>query len=85
MLQNEFKTLYNVPSFVAEIFETDKFFSSTFYLNIQCFGWFSVIIFSIEYILRVISLENFKNIFKPLMIIDLISIVPFYLSLSKSS
>ena len=72
--------LFNVFIF---IFETDKNFYSTFDFNIQCFEWFSVIIFSIEYILRVISLEKFKDILKPLMIIDLISIVPFYLSLSK--
>ena len=33
MLQNEFKTLYNVPSFVAEIFETDKFTTQNIVLS----------------------------------------------------
>lgn len=33
MLQNEFKTLYNVPSFVTEIFETDKFTTQNIVLS----------------------------------------------------
>ena len=33
MLQNEFKTLYNIPSFVTEIFETDKFTTQNIVLS----------------------------------------------------
>ena len=40
----------------------------------------SVIVFTIEYFLRVICLEKFKDIFSPLLMIDLIAILPFYLS-----
>lgn len=65
------------------IFETDK----TFYINlstyIKNFELFSIIVFSIEYVLRILAIDNIKNIFKPLMIIDLLSILPFYLSFAK--
>lgn len=65
------------------IFETDK----TFYLKssyyIQQFEIFSVATFSIEYLLRLLSLRKIKNLFKPLMIIDLLAILPFYLSFAK--
>lgn len=65
------------------VFETDKTFYKYFsnYLNI--FELFSVIIFSIEYVLRIFTLKNIKSLFKPLMITDLLSILPFYLSLSQ--
>lgn len=62
------------------IFETDKIFYANFSNYIQKFELYSVIIFSIEYILRVISLEKIKYIFKPLLIVDLLAILPFYLS-----
>jgi len=62
------------------IFETDKTFSSHFYLYIKNFELFSVIIFSIEYFLRILTLSRFKDIFKPLMIVDFLAILPFYIS-----
>lgn len=65
------------------IFETDKTFYSNFHLYIQNFELLSIIIFSIEYCFRVLCLNNIKNIFKPLMIIDLLAILPFYLSFAK--
>ncbi len=47
---------------------------------IRDFELFSVLIFSVEYILRLITLKNIKELFKPLMVIDFLAIVPFYLS-----
>lgn len=38
----------------------------------------SVLIFTVEYILRAITLESIKQLFRPLMIIDLLAILPFY-------
>lgn len=62
------------------IFETDINFYNTNKAFIQYFETFSVVFFSVEYLLRVFALDKFKNIFKPLMIIDLLAILPFYLS-----
>ena len=42
-----------------------------------------VIIFTIEYLLRLIALEKLKDALKPLMLIDLIAILPFYLPVKK--
>lgn len=65
------------------IFETDEFFYLKCHHYIQSFELFSVIVFSIEYFLRVLSLKKIKNLFKPLMIVDLLAILPFYLSFAK--
>ncbi|KAJ3203242.1 hypothetical protein HDU67_010314, partial [Dinochytrium kinnereticum] len=40
-----------------------------------------VVIFTIEYILRVIAAESWSELVSPLLIIDLISVVPFYIEL----
>lgn len=40
----------------------------------------SVIIFSIEYVIRLISLKRFKDAFRPMILIDLMAILPFYIS-----
>lgn len=63
------------------IFEINKNFCETYYLSIKYFELFSVGIFSIEYILRVLSTKQLKEIFKPIMLIDLFSVLPFYLAL----
>lgn len=65
------------------IFETDTTFYTHFSNYIQSFELFSIIIFSIEYILRIVSIEKIKYLFKPLMIVDLLAILPFYLSFAK--
>lgn len=61
--------------------ETDK----TIYLHYKTLfsqiEIISVTIFTIEYILRLISLEKLKDALNPLMIIDLLAILPFYLPL----
>ena len=48
------------------------------YLNI--IEYISMIIFSIEYILRIIAIKKFIDIFSIYMIIDFLAILPFYLS-----
>lgn len=42
---------------------------------------YSVIIFTIEYLMRLFTLKSIKEIFSFMMIIDLLAILPFYLSL----
>lgn len=65
------------------IFETDKVFYSNFNIFIQKFELFSIIVFSIEYFLRVLTVNKFKELFKPLMLVDFLAILPFYLSYAK--
>lgn len=72
--------LLNITIF---IFETDSTFYSHFSIYIQNFEFFSIIAFSVEYVLRVASLEKIRYIFRPLMLVDLFAILPFYLSFAK--
>lgn len=65
---------------IVFIFETDTVFYNNFKVFINIFEIFSIAVFSVEYLLRVFALDKLKNIFKPLMIIDLLAILPFYLS-----
>ena len=64
-------------------FETDK----TIYLTYKTFfskvELVSVIIFTIEYLMRLLTLNKLKDMFQPLMIIDLLAILPFYLPVSR--
>ena len=75
-----FLILTNLVMFIAD---TDKNFNQKYSTAIYYFEAISVSIFSIEYILRILALEKIKDIFKPLMIIDLIAILPFYISFIK--
>lgn len=75
-----FLILANLAVFIAD---TDKSFSHKYSAAIYYFEVVSVAIFSIEYFLRILSLEKIKDIFKPLMMIDLLAILPFYLSFIK--
>lgn len=55
-------------------------FHSLFNDYVRRFEVFSIVVFTIEYILRVFAVNNFKDIFKPMMLIDLLAVAPFYLS-----
>lgn len=65
---------------VVFVFDTDINFHHRFNDFIRDFELISISIFSVEYILRLIILKNFKELFKPLMVIDFLAIVPFYMS-----
>lgn len=75
-----FLILANLAIFIAD---TDKSFNYNYSTAIYYFEVISVAIFSFEYILRILSLDRIKDILKPLMIVDLIAILPFYLSFIK--
>lgn len=47
---------------------------------IRRFEILSVVIFTVEYLCRVITLDRFKDLFRPMLMIDLFAILPFYLS-----
>lgn len=61
--------------------ETDKNIYLTYKVFFQKVELYSVIIFTVEYFLRFITINKLKDIFKPLMLIDLFAILPFYLPL----
>lgn len=67
-------------NFILFIFQTDVNFYNTFKDYIEIFELASIVIFTIEYFLRVISVSKLKEIFKPLMIIDFLAVFPYYLS-----
>ena len=84
-LNNKFCEIFLVIIIIVNIvclgFETDK----TIYLHYKTIfnqiEFVSVVIFTIEYLLRLISMEKLKDALRPLMIIDLLAILPFYLPL----
>lgn len=67
-------------NFIIFIFQTDVSFYNHFKKYINIFEFVSIIIFTVEYLLRVISLKKFKDLFKPMMIVDFIAVFPYYLS-----
>lgn len=62
------------------ILDTVQEFHNKYYTFVQNFELISVIIFTLEYFLRIFSVEKLTDIFKPMMIIDFMAIAPFYLS-----
>ncbi|MCM1338948.1 MAG: ion transporter [Muribaculaceae bacterium] len=62
------------------ILDSMSAFHSLFNDYIRRFEVFSIIVFTVEYILRVLSVERVKDIFKPMMLIDFFAVAPFYLS-----
>lgn len=69
--------LLNLIVFILDSMTT---FHNVFNDCVRKFEVFSIIVFTIEYILRVLSVKNFKDIFKPMMLIDFFAVAPFYLS-----
>lgn len=65
---------------IVFILDSMTAFHTVFNDYVRKFEVFSIIIFTIEYILRVLSVKNFKDIFKPMMLIDFFAVAPFYLS-----
>ena len=86
LLENKFIDYFLIFLIIFNIiclgFETDK----TIYLTYKTFfskvELVSVIIFTIEYLMRLLTLNKLKDMFQPLMIIDLLAILPFYLPVS---
>lgn len=87
LLENKFIDYFLIFLIIFNIiclgFETDK----TIYLTYKTFfskvELVSVIIFTIEYLMRLLTLNKLKDMFQPLMIIDLLAILPFYLPVSR--
>ena len=62
------------------IFQTDVIIANKFNDFFVIFEIISVIIFTIEYLLRLIVIKNIKEVFSFYMLIDFCAILPFYLS-----
>lgn len=65
---------------IVFVLDTISSFHNTFNTYIKIFEIFSIVIFTIEYLLRFVTVEKFKDLFKPMMIIDFWAIFPYYLS-----
>jgi len=70
-----------IISVLAVLLESVKSIEIQFGFYIKCLEWFFTVLFSIEYILRIITVKKtVKYIFSFFGIVDLISIIPTYLS-----
>lgn len=47
---------------------------------VAIFDFFSMIIFTVEYILRISILKSAKGVFRPMLLMDLIALLPYYLA-----
>lgn len=80
ILFEKFLIFLILTNLIVFVLQTDSYICKYIgkYLNI--IEYISMIIFSIEYILRIIAVKKFKDIFSIYMIIDLLAILPFYLT-----
>ena len=62
------------------VLQTDVNIETKLHKFFSAIETFSIAVFSIEYILRIVTIKRFKDIFSFYMIIDLLAILPFYLS-----
>ena len=69
-----------ILNFMVFIFQTDIGFYNKFKIYIDKLEFISIIIFTFEYCLRVISLNKITDIFKPMMVVDFFAVFPYYLS-----
>ena len=69
-----------VLNLVIFILDSMNFFHTNFNNYVRKFEVFSIGIFTIEYLLRVLTINNFKDLFKPMMLIDFFAVTPFYLN-----
>lgn len=67
-------------NFIVFIFQTDVNFYNNYKIIINKFELVSIIIFTIEYFLRVISIDKISSLFKPMMIVDFLAVFPYYMS-----
>ena len=67
-------------NFILFIFQTDMNFYHKYKDYINIFEFCSIIIFTIEYFLRILSLQSFKELFKPMMVVDFLAVFPYYLT-----
>lgn len=69
-----------VLNLIVFVLDTISSFHNAFNSYIKLFELFSIIVFTIEYFLRLLTLKSIKELFQPMMFIDFWAIFPYYLS-----
>jgi voltage-gated potassium channel len=69
-----------ILNLITFVLDTVQGFHVIFGSLIHKFEILSIIIFTIEYICRILTIDKLKDLFKPIMLIDLFAILPFYLT-----
>lgn len=69
-----------ILNLITFVLDTMQGFHAMFGDLVHYFEVLSIIIFTIEYICRILTIDRLKDIFKPMMLIDLFAILPFYLT-----
>lgn len=69
-----------ILNLIVYVLDSMASFHSMFNNWVHRFEVVSIIIFTIEYLCRILTLTNIKDIFKPILLIDLIAIAPYYLA-----
>lgn len=69
-----------VLNLVVFILDSMNSFHTNFNDYIRKFEVFSIVIFTVEYVLRVLTINNLKDLFKPMMLIDFFAVAPFYIN-----
>lgn len=69
-----------VLNLVVFILDSMNSFHTNFNDYIRKFEVFSIVIFTVEYMLRVLTINNLKDLFKPMMLIDFFAVAPFYIN-----
>src|SRR5574344_98309 len=77
----KFIILLIILNLVVFTLQTEPSINKYFYPVFNGFEIFCVVVFSIEYLMRVFTLKKFKDIFNFYMVVDFLAIAPFYLSL----
>jgi voltage-gated potassium channel len=67
---------------VTVILETDNLFPD-YDILFMTINMYIIALFTIEYVLRIVSIKSFKELLNPLLLIDLIAILPFYFTLTN--
>ena len=75
-----FLLLFIVLNIFCVGLETDKSVYAKYSSILQKIETYSVILFTVEYLLRFISMDKIRNVVKPLMMMDLLAILPYYLA-----
>lgn len=79
IFENSIMTLI-ILNLMIFVLDSITSFHNAFYKYIGIFEFVSVLIFTMEYVARIIVIDRFSDIFRPMMLIDFFAVVPYYFS-----